>query len=116
MQQRRLGADGPLISAIGIGAMSFSDFYGATDEGQSHAILETAVDEVEAVAAALNINAALYDGLLNEFDCLLPNFSTMRVEQVIIVNQLEHGAELGGFRDNGRFRPFFTIGSRLRHL
>ena len=31
MQTRRLGADGPLISAIGIGAMSFSDFYGATD-------------------------------------------------------------------------------------
>ena len=30
MQTRRLGADGPLISAIGIGAMSFSDFYGAT--------------------------------------------------------------------------------------
>ena len=45
MQTRRLGADGPLISAIGIGAMSFSDFYGATDETQSHAILETALDE-----------------------------------------------------------------------
>ena len=45
MQTRRLGADGPLISAIGIGAMSFSDFYGATDEAQSHAILQTALDE-----------------------------------------------------------------------
>ena len=46
MQTRRLGADGPLISAIGIGAMSFSDFYGATDEAQSHAILQTDDDRL----------------------------------------------------------------------
>ena len=39
MKQRQLGKNGPVISAIGIGAMSFSDFYGATDEAQSHAIL-----------------------------------------------------------------------------
>lgn len=45
MKTRRLGATGPLISAIGIGAMSFTDFYGTTDEAQSHAILATALDE-----------------------------------------------------------------------
>jgi aryl-alcohol dehydrogenase-like predicted oxidoreductase len=45
MKTRRLGASGPLISAIGIGAMSFSDFYGTTDEAQSHAILTAALDE-----------------------------------------------------------------------
>ena len=45
MKTRRLGASGPLISAIGIGAMSFSDFYGTTDEAQSHAILAAALDE-----------------------------------------------------------------------
>jgi len=45
MKTRRLGASGPLISAIGIGAMSFTDFYGTTDESQSHAILATALDE-----------------------------------------------------------------------
>lgn len=45
MKKRRLGAGGPLISPIGIGAMSFSDFYGPTDEAKSHAILETALDE-----------------------------------------------------------------------
>ena len=32
MKQRQLGKNGPMISAIGIGAMSFSNFYGATDE------------------------------------------------------------------------------------
>ena len=45
MQQRKLGAHGPLISAIGIGAMSFSDFYGATSEAESHAILTAALDQ-----------------------------------------------------------------------
>jgi len=39
MIQRALGKDGPSVSALGIGAMSFSDFYGATDEAASHAIL-----------------------------------------------------------------------------
>ena len=45
MQQRQLGSKGPTISAIGIGAMSFSDFYGATSEAESHAILSAALDE-----------------------------------------------------------------------
>ena len=44
MQQRQLGINGPKISAIGIGAMSFSDFYGATSEANSHAILRAAMD------------------------------------------------------------------------
>ena len=40
MDKRRLGAQGSEISAIGIGAMSFSNFYGATDETQSRAYSE----------------------------------------------------------------------------
>lgn len=44
MQQRRFGPDGPLTSSIGIGAMSFSDFYGPTDEAASHAILDAALE------------------------------------------------------------------------
>ncbi|MEC8642818.1 MAG: aldo/keto reductase [Pseudomonadota bacterium] len=45
MKTRRLGASGPLISAIGYGAMSFTDFYGTTDQSQSHAVLAAALDE-----------------------------------------------------------------------
>ena len=45
MQQRQLGTYGPTISAIGIGAMSFSDFYGATNEAESHSILTAALDQ-----------------------------------------------------------------------
>ncbi|MEO0977243.1 MAG: aldo/keto reductase [Pseudomonadota bacterium] len=44
MEQRRLGANGPEISAIGYGAMSFSDMYGATNEAESHAVLDACRD------------------------------------------------------------------------
>lgn len=44
MQKRRLGANGPLISSIGYGAMSFSNFYGPTSAAQSHAILDETIE------------------------------------------------------------------------
>ncbi|PSL19788.1 aldo/keto reductase [Shimia abyssi] len=37
-------SNGPDVSAVGVGAMSFSDFYGPTDEARSHAILDAAMD------------------------------------------------------------------------
>ncbi len=62
MHQRQLGKSGPQLSAIGIGAMSFTDFYGATSEAASHAILANALD--------LGINhidtANVYGGGLSE--------------------------------------------------
>jgi len=44
MKTRRLGQSDISVSAIGIGAMSFSDFYGPTSEAESHAILDTALE------------------------------------------------------------------------
>ncbi|MEM1387563.1 MAG: aldo/keto reductase [Pseudomonadota bacterium] len=44
MQQRQLGRDGPQISALGIGAMSFSDFFGPVNEADSQAVLRAALD------------------------------------------------------------------------
>ena len=44
MKTRKLGRNGPEIAAIGYGAMSFSSFYGATTEENSHAILDTMRD------------------------------------------------------------------------
>lgn len=40
MKTRKLGQHGADVSEIGYGAMSFSDFYGATNETESHAILD----------------------------------------------------------------------------
>ena len=44
MRKRNLGNTGATVSAVGIGAMSFSDFYGPTDTEKSHAILSKALD------------------------------------------------------------------------
>ncbi|MFT6674172.1 MAG: aryl-alcohol dehydrogenase-like predicted oxidoreductase [Sulfitobacter sp.] len=43
MQHRHLGKNGPSVHPVGIGAMSFSNFYGPTNETESHAILQAAM-------------------------------------------------------------------------
>ena len=58
MEMRALGKGQPKVCPLGIGAMSFSDFYGATDETASHAILEMAVEAgVRMARASLTIPA-----------------------------------------------------------
>jgi aryl-alcohol dehydrogenase-like predicted oxidoreductase len=44
MKKRRLGAGGPEVSAIGLGCMGMSEFYGATDEQESIATIHHALD------------------------------------------------------------------------
>src|SRR5687767_2097984 len=42
--RRRLGHDGPEVSAIGLGCMGMSEFYGAGDEAESIATIHHALD------------------------------------------------------------------------
>jgi aryl-alcohol dehydrogenase-like predicted oxidoreductase len=42
--RRRLGRGGPMVSAIGLGCMGMSEFYGATDERESIATVHRALD------------------------------------------------------------------------
>jgi aryl-alcohol dehydrogenase-like predicted oxidoreductase len=44
MHTRTLGPDGPEVSAIGLGCMGMSAFYGATDEGEAVATIHRALD------------------------------------------------------------------------
>ncbi|MCL2346588.1 MAG: aldo/keto reductase [Desulfobulbus sp.] len=44
MKFRTLGRNGPAVSALGLGCMGMSDFYGAHDDGESIATLQRALD------------------------------------------------------------------------
>jgi aryl-alcohol dehydrogenase-like predicted oxidoreductase len=44
MKTRKLGAAGPTVSAVGLGCMGMSDFYGPADETESTATIHAALD------------------------------------------------------------------------
>jgi aryl-alcohol dehydrogenase-like predicted oxidoreductase len=44
MNTRQLGRGGPVVSAIGLGCMGMSEFYGATDDNESLATIQRALD------------------------------------------------------------------------
>lgn len=44
MLQRRLGANGPMVSAIGLGCMGMSDLYGPSDRAAGAATIRAAID------------------------------------------------------------------------
>ena len=45
IKQRTLGRDGPSVSAIGLGCMGMSEFYGARDDAESIATIHHALDQ-----------------------------------------------------------------------
>jgi aryl-alcohol dehydrogenase-like predicted oxidoreductase len=44
MEMRRLGSNGPLVTALGLGCMGMSDFYGPADDKESLATIDAALE------------------------------------------------------------------------
>jgi predicted aldo/keto reductase-like oxidoreductase len=44
MKNRKLGANGPTVSAVGLGCMGMSEFYGGLDDRESLATIDRALE------------------------------------------------------------------------
>ena len=44
MEQRTLGTEGLVVSAVGLGCMRMSEFYGSQDEGEAIATIQQALE------------------------------------------------------------------------
>jgi len=62
MQTRTLGKNGPVVSALGLGCMGMSDFYGKRDDAESIATLHHALDR----GVTLLDTADMYGPFINE--------------------------------------------------
>lgn len=62
MQMRRLGANGPLVSALGLGCMGMSEFYSRRDDAESLATLQRALE----LGVTLLDTADMYGPYINE--------------------------------------------------
>jgi aryl-alcohol dehydrogenase-like predicted oxidoreductase len=81
MRQRKLGRGGPMVSALGLGCMGMSDFYGGRDEQESIATLERALD----LGITFFDTADVYGPHTNEE--LLGRFIKGRRERVVLATK-----------------------------
>lgn len=81
MEQRKIGGSGLTVSALGLGCMGMSEFYGPTDEAQSLATLERALD----LGVTHFDTADMYGSGHNE--TLLGRFVAGRRDRVVIATK-----------------------------
>src|SRR3954471_17889098 len=94
MQQRTLGSQGLTVSAIGLGCMGMSDFYGAADDERSIATIHRALD----LGVTLLDTADMYGPFTNER--LVGRAIRDRRDQVVLATKFgnvrgENGERLG---------------------
>lgn len=71
MKQRQLGSDGPMVSAIGLGCLSFGGIFGPTTKAESLACLDAALDHGISFYDTANIyGAGVAESVLGEWQTL----------------------------------------------
>jgi aryl-alcohol dehydrogenase-like predicted oxidoreductase len=93
VKQRRLGTDGPMVSAIGFGAMSFAGYYGETSDAEALATLQRALE----LGVTFIDTADVYGGGYSE-EIVGRGIAGRRSEVVL-------ATKFGGGRESGRGRP-----------
>ena len=83
MEKRKLGKYGVDVSPFGIGAMSFSNFYGPTNEEESHKILTEALDQGISHIDTANVYGA------GASEAAIGSFLANRVQNAMIFFQLQ---------------------------
>jgi aryl-alcohol dehydrogenase-like predicted oxidoreductase len=94
MEQRKLGASGPEVSAQGLGCMGMSEFYGGADEGEAREVIHRALD----LGVSFLDTADMYGPFTNEK--LVGASLAGRREEVVLATKFgnvrgENGERLG---------------------
>ena len=102
MQQRTLGTQGLVVSALGLGCMGLSDFYGGRDEAESMATLERALER----GISFFDTADVYGPHTNEE--LLGRFLRGRRDRVVLATKFGNVRDAGGAWRGVNGRPEYV--------
>src|SRR5437016_9491282 len=96
MKQLTLGSNGPVVSAVGFGAMSFTGIYGTPDDSQDQAILNRALE--------LGINFIDTANIYGASEEIIGRFLPARRAEVVLATKFGSGGE--GLGKPEKVRPF----------
>jgi aryl-alcohol dehydrogenase-like predicted oxidoreductase len=113
MEKRKLGTDGPEVSAEGLGCMGMSEFYGSADEGEAREVIHRALE----LGVTFLDTADMYGPFSNEK--LVGEAIAGRRDEVVLATKFgnvrgENGERLGIRGDPGYVRQ--ACDASLRRL
>ena len=110
MKQRQLGTNGPMVSEIGLGAMSFGGIFGATDKAESFACLDAMLD----IGIDFIDTANIYGMGVSE--TVLGEWLASRKPQVTIATKASFAAGPQRYIDNSESHLRAELEASLRRL